>query len=232
MTDSKFTQGRARAGGAGTNRTTTRRKGRKERELGHIRRDILDAAARAFARRGFHGTTMEDVAREAGYAVGSLYTYFEGKEALYGTLLQRIADEMEAIVERPMPSSLDFRQRFETQMIQLFELVERNRDLLLTFLSHRASFNVGGTGRPEGELVRDIYMRQVERMAARAAEAMKQGALRRVAARDVAYFAVDAGYGAVLRWASGDLKGSLVDHAPVLSRLIFDGIGAKKEKRS
>jgi len=232
MVDSKFTQGRAGSAGAGASRPKASRSGRKERELEHIRRDILDAAARAFARSGFHGTTMEDVAREAGYAVGSLYTYFEGKEALYRTLLKRIADEMEAIVDRPMPSSLDFRQRFETQMIQLFELVERNRDLLLTFLSHRARLDVGGSGHPAAELVRDVCMQQIERMAARAAEAMKQGALRRMAARDVAYFAVDAGYGAVLRWASGDLKGSLVDHAPVLSSLIFDGISAHKEKRA
>ena len=84
---------------------------------------------------------------------------------------------------RAWPSSLDFRQRFETQMFQLFELVERNRDLLLTFLSHRASFDMGGSRPPEGELVRDMYMRQIERMAARAAEGMKQGALRRVAGR-------------------------------------------------
>ena len=231
MVDAKFTQGRAAAASLGAGSSRSSRKGRKEREIGHARRDILDAAARAFARSGFHGTTMEDVAREAGYAVGSLYTYFPGKEALYQTLLQRIADEMETIVDRPMPSSLDFRQRFETQMLQLFELVERNRDLLLTFLSHRASFDMVGRERPEGELVRDMYMRQIERMAARAAEGMKQGELRRGAVRDVAYFAVDAGYGAVLRWASGDLKGSLVDHAPVLSRLIFDGIGASKEKR-
>ena len=230
MVDSKFTQGRASAG-ASTRSSRSSRSGRKERELGHIRRDILDAAARAFAGRGFHGTTMEDVAREAGYAVGSLYTYFEGKEALYRALLERIVDEMEAIVDRPMPSSLDFRQRFEAQMIQLFELVERNRELLLTFLSHRATFDVGGAGRPEGELVRDVCMKQIELMAERAADGMKQGALRRLAPRDVAYFAVDAGYGAVMRWASGDLKGSLMDYAPVLSGLIFDGIGARKEKR-
>jgi AcrR family transcriptional regulator len=174
---------------------------------------------------------MEDVAREAGYAVGSLYTYFEGKEALYRALLQRIADEVDAIVDRPLPSSLDFRQRFETLMIQLFELVERNRELLLTFLSHRASFDVASSGRPEGDLLREVYMRQIERMAERAAEGMKQGELRRAAARDLAYFAVDASYGAVMRWASGDLKGSLVGHAPVLSSLIFEGIGAHKEKR-
>jgi len=46
------------------------------------RRQILDAAFRCFAARGFHATTMQDVAEKAGLSAGALYRYFKGKEAL------------------------------------------------------------------------------------------------------------------------------------------------------
>jgi TetR/AcrR family transcriptional regulator, fatty acid metabolism regulator protein len=46
------------------------------------RRQILDAAVRAFARRGYHGCRVSDVAREAGVAYGLVYHYYGSKEAL------------------------------------------------------------------------------------------------------------------------------------------------------
>ncbi len=46
------------------------------------RRLILDAALRVFADRGFHGTSVPEVAEAAGVGTGTLYRYFEHKEAL------------------------------------------------------------------------------------------------------------------------------------------------------
>ena len=49
---------------------------------GDKRRQILDAALRTFAARGFHGTAVPDVAKAAKVATGTLYHYFDNKEAL------------------------------------------------------------------------------------------------------------------------------------------------------
>ncbi|MEO8702043.1 MAG: TetR/AcrR family transcriptional regulator [Kofleriaceae bacterium] len=46
------------------------------------RRRILDAALKTFAERGFHGTSVPEVATAAGVGTGTLYRYFEHKEAL------------------------------------------------------------------------------------------------------------------------------------------------------
>ncbi len=46
------------------------------------RRRILDAALRTFAERGYHGTSVPEVAEEAGIGVGTLYRYFDNKDAL------------------------------------------------------------------------------------------------------------------------------------------------------
>ncbi len=46
------------------------------------RNQILDAAAKVFAEKGFHPTTIKDIAAEAGIAHGTIYNYFENKTAL------------------------------------------------------------------------------------------------------------------------------------------------------
>lgn len=52
------------------------------------RRRLLDAAESAFARRGFHGASVEEIAREAGATTGALYSNFAGKEALFLALFE------------------------------------------------------------------------------------------------------------------------------------------------
>lgn len=58
-------------------------------DTGEDRREqILDAAMRVFAQKGFTRATNRDVAREAGITTGLIYYYFESKEALLKTLLE------------------------------------------------------------------------------------------------------------------------------------------------
>ncbi len=52
------------------------------------REAILDAALTLFAERGFHGTSVPDIAQRAGVGAGTIYRYFEGKEALVNALYQ------------------------------------------------------------------------------------------------------------------------------------------------
>jgi AcrR family transcriptional regulator len=60
-----------------------------EESTAERRRIILDAAERSFARSGFHRTTMQDVADEAGMSPGNLYRYFPSKDALVAGLCER-----------------------------------------------------------------------------------------------------------------------------------------------
>jgi AcrR family transcriptional regulator len=50
---------------------------------------ILNAAERCFVRSGFHRTTMQDVAAEAGMSPGNLYRYFDSKDAVVLALAER-----------------------------------------------------------------------------------------------------------------------------------------------
>jgi AcrR family transcriptional regulator len=59
------------------------------------RQQILDAAIKIFAEKGFHRSTIKDVAQAAGVADGTIYLYFENKTALMLGLLDCMHDSEE-----------------------------------------------------------------------------------------------------------------------------------------
>ncbi len=65
--------------------------------------EILDAALQLFTEKGFSATRMIDVAKQAGISKGTLYLYFESKEAIFTEVVQqRITpqlDQVESLVE-------------------------------------------------------------------------------------------------------------------------------------
>src|SRR4051794_33270804 len=66
-------------------RTTTQR---KRLPAAQRRQLLLDAAARAFAERGYQGAAMDVIARDAGVTVPVLYDHFPSKAQLYGELVE------------------------------------------------------------------------------------------------------------------------------------------------
>lgn len=86
-------------------------------------RRILDAAESLFAKRGYAGTTLRDVATAVGLRTPSLYNHFASKEALYEAVLERgirpVLEALSEVGERGDPSSVASRR-----------LIQRTMDLL------------------------------------------------------------------------------------------------------
>ncbi|HLU72393.1 MAG TPA: TetR/AcrR family transcriptional regulator [Nonomuraea sp.] len=64
------------------------------RSRGNRRAEILDAAARLFAARGFHGVPIEDIGGAVGVSGPALYRHFSGKEALLAEMLLGISSRL------------------------------------------------------------------------------------------------------------------------------------------
>jgi AcrR family transcriptional regulator len=70
----------------------------QERRREMTRFHLLAAAAQVFARKGFHGASIDDVAAAAGFTKGAVYSNFKNKEDLFlGVLDQRIAEQFVAV---------------------------------------------------------------------------------------------------------------------------------------
>lgn len=83
----------------------TRAPTRRQRERLHHKQEILSAALRLFAAKGFQNVSMQEIASEAEFAVGTMYNFFASKEALFDELVadagERIVSSMASILDQP-----------------------------------------------------------------------------------------------------------------------------------
>jgi AcrR family transcriptional regulator len=59
-------------------------------------RKLLDAAAKEFGEKGFHEASISSITRRAGIALGSFYTYFDSKDALFRALVADLSEKVRA----------------------------------------------------------------------------------------------------------------------------------------
>jgi AcrR family transcriptional regulator len=115
------------------------------------REQILGAATRAFAEKGFSRSTTREVAREAGVSEGTIYNYFQDKEALLmaimGTLneTERRADDFREAL------ATDFQGFFEAYLRHRTDLIWENPEIFRVVMSEML-VNAG---------LRERYMREV-----------------------------------------------------------------------
>jgi TetR/AcrR family fatty acid metabolism transcriptional regulator len=94
---------------------------------------ILRAAIRTFARRGFFNAQVADIARAAGVASGTVYLYFESKDALLGAIFDRVMAEAIAEGRRALESVTDPITRLDEIARLHLARVGRDRDLAIVF---------------------------------------------------------------------------------------------------
>jgi AcrR family transcriptional regulator len=76
------------------------------------RREVIErAAAEVFAARGYHGTTMAEIARASGVTVPVIYDHFPSKVALHQRLLERTSDELLAMWRSALSDDVPADQR-------------------------------------------------------------------------------------------------------------------------
>lgn len=71
----------------------------------------IEAAERSFRKRGFHATTLREIAAEFGMSVGHIYNYFSGKDAILEALIHQKIDDFLSILTRPHPGANTLRDR-------------------------------------------------------------------------------------------------------------------------
>jgi AcrR family transcriptional regulator len=77
---------------------------RAERQQ-RTREELVDAAERLFSGQGFHATSLDAVAAEAGYTKGAVYSNFESKEDLFFAVYERRVDSRVEQIEQAIRSA-------------------------------------------------------------------------------------------------------------------------------
>lgn len=206
---------------------------RKEREIRRIKQDILDAAAKVFARGGYDGATMHEIAREAGYSAPSLYAYFEGKEAILLALSQGFLQEVLEVFDEPLPHGLSLEQSLELLMQRLLELCDRRRAALIVFFNFM-TLREPLPQRPEDRGTNPSD--ESSKVIARAARWLEENAppddLGGHSPEDGAVFLFGIVYGFFIHWLNTGTRGQLTDLLPLTLDLFLRGIRGSQNPRS
>ena len=83
------------------------------RKSDETRRRILEAALDLFRENGFEATTMRDIAKKAGVALGAAYYYFDSKDAIVMAFYIRAQDELRPQIEAALSRTTILEKRLE-----------------------------------------------------------------------------------------------------------------------
>jgi AcrR family transcriptional regulator len=106
-----------------------RRKADETKEREERRRQILEAAAKVFARHGYHRAHTREIAAEAKIAEGTIYNYYHNKRELLLALIQQITTESMPAVLPGVPED-DFQFWITAMLRDRLAMLDRNQTLI------------------------------------------------------------------------------------------------------
>jgi AcrR family transcriptional regulator len=99
---------------------------RREREKLRQRQEVLDVALRLFSEKGYHNVSMHAIAREAEFAIGTLYKFFRNKEDLYKALIMQLSDRFYGTITEVIESHAPEIEKLRTYVRTKGELFRNN----------------------------------------------------------------------------------------------------------
>ena len=203
-----------------------RRDGVRDLVVRARREQIVEAATQVFAEKGFRRATIREIARAAGISEGTIYNYFEDKDALLMAILERLNETERRAEDFEEGMAATFEGFLGEYLRRRFSLIWENREVFRVVLSEMLV---------NAEL-RELYLRQVVAPTMRIAEdnfrsRMEQGEVREtdpaLAMRSVA----GAVLGVLVLGLLGDQEVvSRPDEVPdVLAKLLIHGLDTSEE---
>lgn len=93
------------------------------------REDIIVACLQLFARRGFHNTSISDIANGAGITKGAIYWHFENKEALFAAILDKMKYNWQRIVLQHVDEVDSPREKIDQLFDNFYLLLMQDPDI-------------------------------------------------------------------------------------------------------
>ncbi len=107
----------------------------------NTREDVITAAGRLFAERGYHGTSMRDLGRELGLLGSSLYSHVDGKQQLLVEVVARGAGFFQDAAESAISTDGSAADRLRALIAGHVGVVLDRRDEVRTYLNEASSLD-------------------------------------------------------------------------------------------
>lgn len=198
---------------------------RKLRQKNHAAQ-ILEAGEKLFAKKGFYPTTMEEVARAAGLAKGTIYLHFNDKRDLFFSIIEKKLDILLEKIEKEMR-----KDEFPSQRIKLaigihLKFLEENRDFFKIMQALPESLKQEMERKLKGRVI-EKQSRYVEILDQLIRKGIRNQEIKSLDSRKLAVILVGMMHSLTIYWISRKEKGSLSQDDSLVWQVFWEGI--KKE---
>jgi AcrR family transcriptional regulator len=191
----------------------------KQQVVSEFRRaEIIDAARSVFARHGFELGIMDEIAREAGIAKGTIYLYFRSKTEVYRAVLNHDMKALRKSTLERIDAASSLREKIGVFILARLENAEAQKEFFRIMDSERE--NLPMTRSQD----RDYLRAPVLLLAAAIEQAASLGQIRPVPAEKTAWIVADVTRGAIQRRLLGQNSASTSDEAAFLLDFIWSSL--------
>jgi len=185
--------------------------------------ELLSAARSVFARRGFHEATIDDIAREAGVAKGTVYLYFDSKQQIYLEALRFGIESLVAEMRMKATASGTCADKLRGLVAAKIEFFDAHRDFFQIFQSE---FGQPGCDTSGLSLCKDLYFEQAKVIEKVLQEGVREGSVRKLNLRKTAFAIADLTRGIAIQRVLGWSKTRLADEIDFIFGLLWKGIAS------
>ncbi len=187
---------------------------------------ILEAGEKLFAKKGFYPTTMEEVARAAGLAKGTIYLHFDDKRNLFFSIIEKKLDILLEKIEKEMR-----KDEFPSQRIKLaigihLRFLEENRDFFKIMQALPESLKQEMERKLKGRVI-EKQSRYVEILDQLIRKGIRNQEIKPLDSRKLAVILVGMMHSLTIYWISRKETGSLSQDDSLVWQVFWEGI--KKE---
>ncbi len=140
------------------------------------RKKILEAAANVFSQKGFHQAKMDEIAKRAGVAKGTLYYNFASKSKLFAATVTEGMEKIIGELEKELESDLPFKEHLRKLIRSNFLMYLKYRDLSTIVFNELTS----GVGSEVLEEIGKVRLRYIDFISDLLSEGQKRGYLKAV----------------------------------------------------
>jgi len=196
---------------------------RKERERLARRKEILSSALRLFSQKGYHQTSMSEIARASEFSIGSIYNFFKNKEELFFSLFKEEVEEIEKRVLREIFKKERAKEKLNILLDALFSYFEEHWEAFVVLALNRQSFEVG----LKDNLFQMVHLKHLQFIKT-VKEIIEQGIKERefkeLRPEEMASALIGLVNGSIFLWLESGRKYSLRERIPELIEIFYRGI--------
>jgi AcrR family transcriptional regulator len=194
----------------------------KQQVVSEFRRtEIVDAARTVFAHRGFADGIMDEIAKEAGVAKGTLYLYFKSKTDIYKAVLDHDMRTLKKSTLGRLDEAKGLREKISAFILARLERAEASREFFRIMDTDSRALSYTRSQ------YRDWLTEPVLRLASAIEKASKKGEIRRVDAEKAAWLIADVTRGTIQRRLLEQGDTPLADDAKFLLNFIWASLARR-----